>query len=493
MVTDRQVRRLFKLVQTEKNFGIAAMKAGMDDKTARKYRRLGKQPSELEQQHTWRTRKDPFEDAWPGIESILEKIPGLEAKTIFEHLQRRQPGCFSDGQLRTLQRRIKTWRASSGPAKEVFFTQIHYPGQLGESDFTDMGRLGITIGHRSFDHLIYHFVLTYSNWETGTICFSESFESLSEGLQNALWKLGGVPEKHRTDCLTTAVNKAGHPEAFTRRYQDLLDHYGIDPSKTNPKRPNENGDVEQRHHRFKRAVDQALLLRGSRDFADRDEYEQFLSRLFKQLNAGRTKRFLEEQAVLHRLPRRRIDACKKSTMKVGPSSTIRVNHNVYSVDSRLIKERIKVHMFMDRIEIWHGQKKVDTLPRLRGEGNHKINYRHIIDSLIRKPGAFENYRYREDLFPSSRFRIAYDDLKKRRAQSTAVKQYLKILYLAARENEAAVDDALRMLIDKNMAITAEQVKALVRSNEPVPTATEIHIPAVDLACYDQLLTEVASC
>ena len=152
-----------------------------------------------------------------------------------------------------------------------------------------------------------------------------------------------------------------------------------------------------------------------------------------------------------------------------------------------------VYLFMDRVEIWHGQKKVDTLPRLRGEGNHKINYRHIIDSLVRKPGAFENYRYREDLFPTSRFRIAYDELNKRHSQTKAVKQYLKILYLSARENEAAVDDALRVLIDKNMAITLEQVEALVRSNEPVPTATEIHIPVVDLACYDQLLPEVAPC
>ena len=493
MVTDRQVRRLFKLIQTEKNFGIAAMKAGMDDKTARKYRRLGKLPSELEQQHRWRTRKDPFEDDWPGIESMLEDIPGLEAKTIFEHLQRKQPGQYSDGQLRTLQRRIKIWRASSGPAKEVFFTQIHYPGQLGESDFTDVSKLGITIGHRRFNHLIYHFVLTYSNWETGSICFSENFESLSEGLQNALWKLGGVPEKHRTDCLTTAVNKAGSPEAFTLRYRDLLDHYRIDPSKTNPRSPHENGDVEQRHHRFKRAVEQALLLRGSRDFVDRNEYEQFLSKLFKQLNAGRKKRFLEEQTVLHRLPKRRIEACKKSKMRVGPSSTIRVNHNVYSVDSRLIREQIMVRQYMDRIEIWHGQKKVDTLPRLRGEGNHRINYRHLIDSLVRKPGAFENYRYREDLFPTSRFRIAYDELNKRYSRTKATKQYLKILYLSARENEAAVDDALRMLIDKNMAVTLEQVETLVRSNEPVPTATEIHIPVVDLTCYDQLLPGVAAC
>ena len=492
MVTDQQVRRLFKLVQTEKNFGIAAMKAAMDEKTARNYRRLGKLPSELEQPHTWRTRKDPFEDVWHEIKSMLEINAGLEAKSIFEDLQRRNPGRFADGQLRTLQRRIKVWRASEGPAKEVFFPQLHHPGQLSQSDFTHMNKLAVSIGGRPFDHLIYHFVLTYSNWEAGCICFSESFESLSQGLQNALWELGGVPQMHRTDCLTTAVQKTSHPEEFTRRYQDLLDHYGLEGCKTNPESPHENGDVEQRHYRFKQAVDQALMLRNSRDFADRSEYEQFLVKLFKQLNAGRNKRFLEEQAVLKRLPKHRIEACKKSIMRVGPSSTIRVNHNVYSVDSRLIGERIEARLFMEHLEIWHGQKKVDTLPRLRGEDKHRINYRHIIDSLVRKPGAFENYRYRDDLFPTSRFRIAYDDLKKRHSQRQAAKQYLNILHLAARESETAVDDVLRMMIDKTISICDEQVEALVRSSRPVAVATKVSIPEVDLSCYDRLLQEVTS-
>jgi hypothetical protein len=492
MVTDQQVRRLFKLVQTENNFGIAAMKAGMDEKTARKYRRLGKLPSELQTAHRWRTRKDPFEDVWHEIKLMLEINAGLEAKTIFEELQRRNPGRYADGQLRTLQRRIKVWRASEGPAKEVFFTQLHHPGELGQSDFTHMNKLGITIGGRPFDHLIYHFVLTYSNWETGSICYSESFESLSAGLQNALWELGGVPQKHRTDCLTTAVQKTSHPEEFTRRYQDLLDHYDLRGCKTNPESPHENGDVEQRHYRFKQALDQALILRNSRDFVDRSEYEHFLGKLFKQLNAGRNKRFLQEQAVLRRLPKHRIEACKKSTTKVGPSSTIRVNHNVYSVDSRLIGERIGVRLFMEHLEIWYGQKKVDTLPRLRGEGKHRINYRHIIDSLVRKPGAFENYRYRDGLFPTSRFRIAYDDLKQRHSQSMAAKQYLNILHLAARESETAVDDVLRMMIDKNMSICDEQVEALVRSGRSVAVATKVRIPAVDLTYYDRLLEEVGS-
>ena len=420
MVTDQQVRRLFKLTQTEKNFGMVAMKAGMGEKTARKYRRTGKLPSDLKQEHTWRTRKDPFEDVWEGMKSMIEINPGLEAVTLFEDLQRKNPGRFADGQLRSLQRRIKNWRAVEGPPKEIFFSQIHRPGELCQSDFTHMNKLGVTISGVPFDHMIYHFVLTYSNWEAGTICFSESFESLSQGLQNALWELGGVPGKHRTDCLTTAVNKAGHPEEFTRRYKELVDYYRITPCKTNPSSPNENGDVEQRNYRFKKAVDQTLLLRGSRDFEVRSGYEEFLRKLFKQLNAGRKKRFMEEQAVLHRLPKRRIDSCKREKKKVGPSSTIRVNHNVYSVDSRLIGENIQVCLHMDRLEIWHGQKKIDVLPRQRGEEKHKINCRHIIDSLIRKPGAFENYRYRDALFPTSRFRIAYDSLKKRYTQRSAV-------------------------------------------------------------------------
>jgi len=493
MVTDQQVRRLFKLNQTEKNFGIAAMKAGMDEKTARKYRRTGKLPSELKQGHTWRTREDPFEDVWDDIKSMLEINPGLEAKTVFEVLQRKNPGKFADGKLRTLQRRIKNWRTVEGPPKEVFFSQIHRPGELGQSDFTHMNKLGVIIRGVPFDHMIYHFVLTYSNWETGTICFSESFESLSQGLQNALWELGGVPEKHRTDCLTTAVNKADHPEEFTRRYQDLVEHYGTTACKTNPNSPHENGDVEQRNYRFKKAVDQALLLRGTRNFDDRTSYEEFLRKLFVQLNAGRNKRFMQEQAVLHRLPKRRIDSCKRLEIKVGPSSTIRANHNVYSVESRLIGENIQVLLYMERLEIWYGQKKIDILPRLRGEGKHKINYRHIIDSLIRKPGAFENYRYREALFPTSQFRIAYDSLKKRYTLRSAAKRYLSILNMAAKESETDVDNAIRVLIDKSTDICKEQVEILMLSGESVFTATDIDIPAIDLTCYDQLLEGEMSC
>lgn len=492
MVTDQQVRRLFKLVQTTKHFGTASAKAGMDEKTARKYIKLGWLPSEIKKEHDWRTREDPFADVWPEVCSKLEIAPELEAKTLFEDLQRRYSGRFSDGQLRTMQRKIKAWRASCGPPQEVFFPQSHEPGKLGQSDFTHMEDLGITIGGLRFDHLLYHFVLTYSNWETGSICFSESFESLSEGIQNALWTLGAVPRMHRTDCLTTAVQKADHPEEFTRRYQDLLDHYGLTGCKTNPSSPHENGDIEQRHHRFKRTVEQTLLLRGSRDFNNRDAYEQFLRGLFGRLNAGRKERYLQEQAAMRRLPERRIDSCKKMTKKVGPSSTIRVNHNVYSVDSRLIGECIEARLYVERLEIWYGQKKVDTLPRMRGENRHVINYRHIIDSLVRKPGAFENYRYKEDLFPTTRFRIAYDSLKKHHTLPMAAKEYLQILYLAARGNESAVDEALRALIDNGTEPNSAQIEAMMESKLAPQAVTDVRIEAVDLASYDMLL-EVSPC
>ena len=257
MVTDVQVRRLMKLIQSEDTLSLAAAKAGMDEKTARTYRRAGKLPSQLRAERSWRTWPDIFDEVWADLKHQLELNPGLEAKSLFQHLQRQHPGRFQDGQLRTLQRRIKRWRALEGPGKEVFFPQEHEPGALCQSDFTDLSGLGVTIQGVPFEHLVHHFVMTYSNWEAATICFSESFESLSAGLQNALWTLGGVPRAHQTDCLTAAVHKLDHPEDFTERYNALMRHYGLEPRKTNPASPHENGDVEQRHHRFYRALDQA--------------------------------------------------------------------------------------------------------------------------------------------------------------------------------------------------------------------------------------------
>ncbi len=475
------------MLQNEKTLASAAAKADMDEKTARKYKRLRMLPSEVKKPHTWRTRKDPFDSVWEHVSSLLGVNSGLFGKTIFQYLQREYPGKFADGQIRTLQRKIKNWRAIEGPSREVFFPQEHYPGMLGASDFTSMNKLGITISGVQFDHLFYHFVLTYSNWETGTICFSENFESLSEGIQNALWELGGVPKEHLTDRLSTAVNNSGNPEKFTDRYAALMRHYGLDGRRTNPGSPNENGDVEQSNRRFKDAVDQSLMLRGSRDFSTREEYAIFLRQLLDQLNSGRRERFKEDLKKLGRLPMKRLESCNRlDNIRVRGSSTIRVNHNTYSVNSRLIDEHVNIRLYVEHLEVWYGQKKVETIPRLLGANKHRINYRHIIDWLVRKPGAFANYKWREDMFPTVRFRMAYDSLMKAHATSVAAKEYLKILKLAAHESESTVDGVLRIMIDAGMKIEFETVDNLYKSEMTMPSVKDVTIPQPNLIQYDAL-------
>lgn len=490
MVTDEQIRRLFMLVSKEPTKELAAAKAGMSPKTALKYRKSGKLPSQMKPPHDWRTRLDPFEKEWTWAVELLQVNPGLEAKTLFDYLQRQDPGKYQDGQLRTLQRRIKHWRAVEGPAKEVFFPQVHYPGDLCASDFTHMNDLGITIQGMKFDHMVYHFVLTYSNWEDVSVCYSESLESLSAGLQNALWALGGVPHRHRTDRMSLAVHKDCHPDKYTARYAALLRHYSITPERTNPASGNENGDVEQRHHRLKRAIDQELMLRGNRNFEDRAEYELFLKGLVRRLNAGRKTRLEEELRLLHSLPQRRLNDCAELEASVSSSSTITIHNNVYSVHSRLIGARVQIRMFVDRLEVVYAKRVVECIPRLRGQDRHRINYRHIIDWLSRKPGAFANYRYQADMFPSSYFKMVYDELKSR-CPLQADKEYVRILKIAADEGEDATQSALRWLLSRQEPLTAAIVEQYVQARDPHVKIADVRVDDVDLVNYDALL-EVGS-
>ncbi|MBU1078548.1 MAG: IS21 family transposase [Spirochaetes bacterium] len=469
----------------EKIISNSALKSGMSEPTARKYLKLNKLPSEIKTPHDWRTRPDPIKDIWDETIKFLELNSGLEAKTLYEHFQKEYPGEYNDGQLRTFQRRVKEWKAIDGPSKEIFFPQRHYPGELCEADFTDMNELQISINREQFNHMLFHFVLTYSNWEFGTICYSESLESLSEGLQHSLWELGGVPGKIRTDNLSAAIYKDLSKKIFTDRYKALLDHYNLNGEHIQPGNPHENGDIEQRHYRTKKTIDQQLLLRGSREFHSIDEYREFLNQLFKQLNAGRKKRLEEEIKKLKSLPKTRLDAFKEFNLRVGPSSTIHVAHNTYSVDSRLVKEKIKVRLKADTIEIYYGNKKIEEFPRLRGESKHHIAYRHVIDSLIRKPGAFENYRYRDDLFPTVYFRMAYDYFKSI-DKRTSSKQYLEILYLAAKEGETGVDNALRTLFNKEEAISFHKINELCKENTII-SLTDVKVSDVELRSYDNLL------
>jgi len=485
MVSDQQVKRLWRLAQTL-SLEVAAAKAGMDPKTARKYLRARRLPSKMRQKHTWRTRPDPFAEVWHEVEQLLKVEPGLQAKTLFEYLQERQPGRFSEGQVRTLQRRIKNWRALEGPPREVFFAQDHYPGELCQSDFTHCRELGITINGQPFPHLIYHFVLSYSNWETGTICYSETFESLSEGLQNALWELGGAPNEHRSDRMSAAVNNLVDTREFTRAYEGLPRHYGLVGQKIQAGEAHENGDIEQRHYRFKQAVDQALMMRGSRDFASVAAYDQFLRKQFAKMNAARRERFAEELLQLRPLPERRLDSMRRERVRVTPGSLIHIHRNTYSVHSRLIGEIVEARIKSDTVEVWYGDRKIEELPRLRGRSKHRIDYRHIIDGLVRKPGAFEHYRYRGDLFPTSWFRLAYDALRQEHGPKRGAKEYLEILALAAKRSEALVEETIRVLLGRRDPLHAETVAKLTEQGAP-PLLSTVEVEPVSLAVFDELL------
>jgi hypothetical protein len=487
MVTDQEVRMLRSWLGKEASLTFAAAKAGMDRKTARKYRQGGQLPSRLAEQKParyWQTRPDPFAEVWNEVESLLEQEAGWEAKTLFEELQRRHPGRFSDGQLRTLQRRVKQWRARRGPDKEVFFAQEHQPGRLGASDFTHMTDVGVTIDGQPFAHLVYHFVLTYSNWEHVTVCFSESFESFCDGFQNAVWTLGAVPAEHRSDRMSLAVQASGS-EFFTRRYQAVMAHYEIRPQAINAGQGHENGDAEQSHNRFKKAMTQALLVRGSRDFASREAYAAFLRALCERRNVNRKERFEEEKKHLRPLPQRRLESFRRRRVRVQAGSTIEVERNIYSVPARLIDEWVEARIYAETIEVWYGQRKEELLPRLRGRHKHHINYRHVIEWLVRKPGAFAGYRYRAELFPTSRFRMAYDYLAAT-ASGRSAREYLGILQLAARQSEVEVDEALRRLLDLGSGVSLAAVTALVQEGLTPARLMEVNVAPINLSTYDDL-------
>ncbi|MCW5712865.1 IS21 family transposase [Shinella sp.] len=477
-----------KLSQTGENLVVAAAKAGMDEKTARKWLRGGKQPSESRKGRTYRTRADDFAEVWGEVEEMLEREASLEAKTIFEYLCRKYPERYQEAQLRTLQRRVKVWRAVKGGPREVYFAQQHVPGRQAQSDFTHLSELGVRIGGQAYKHLFYHFTLVYSNWEWGMICASESWESLSAGIQQALWVLGGVPAEHRTDSLSAAVKPIGSREEFTERYQGLLRHYGMRASRTTPGRSHENGDIEQSHHRFKQAVDQELMLRGSRDFDSREDYEAFLSGMLVRRNGGRSERLAEELKVLRHLPERRLEAYSKEALRVSRNSTISVRRNHYSVPSQLIGERVEVRIYSGHLEIWYSGEMIERLERLHGEGKAVINYRHIIHSLVRKPGAFAHYRYHASLFPRLVFRLAYDELQQR-MPGQAEREYLQLLKLAAEESEERVGEALRRLIDGGEAINSSRVRELVTAagGDSLSQLPQVSITATRLKSYDGLL------
>lgn len=481
--------------------GRASMRAGMDRKTGRKYVASGKLPSEEVKERGWRTREDPFAEHWPEVEALLSETPGLEAKTLFEVLSDKYPGRYEPGQLRTLQRRIKVWRAARGPEKEVVLAQQHRPGEAAQTDFTWMNELAITIAGQLFVHMLCVFTLPYSNWRWATVCLSESIAALRKGVQRALFQLGRVPAWHQTDNSTAATHRIPDGKSvvvgngkrpFNDDYLAIMRHFGMTPRTTEVGEKEQNGDAEASNRALKRALEQALLLRGSRDFDNVDAWQAFVDDVVRKGNRARGRRVAEDLAAMRELDADKLPEFVEEDVLVSEWSTVRVKHCSYSVPSRLMGEWVKVRIFEDRIEVRYAGNTELSCDRLRGRNLHRIDYRHVIWSLVRKPGGFARYVYREEMFPSVVFRRAYDAIQTPHRGVKGDLEYLRILHHAATSMEADVEAALALLLSEGNPITANAVKTMVSSSAATIDVPELVAHRVDLSAYDALIAEVGT-
>src|ERR1700712_4161098 len=490
-ITDRQVR-LYMTNRKSHTQETAAAKSGISERTARRIEHNGKLPSQQPRRY-WRSRPDPFADVWEcEIVPLLRSTPKLKAITLLQKLQRDHVDRFPDSMRRTLERHIRQWRALEGPSKEVFFPQTYEPGVRGLSDFTHMEELGVTIAGVAFGHLLYHFVLAFSRWEYASVVDGgESFQALAGGLQNALWQAGGCPSEHRSDSLSAAFKNLQEKDDFTVRYAALLGHYGMEGTRNNRGLGHENGSVGSSPRYLKDAVDQALELRGHRDFDDQPAYEEFVRGVVMRRNRRNAAAFQVERTYLTDLPEHRTTDFVEDEARVTLCSTFTVDGSLYSAPSRLIGHRLKVRLYSDRLDCYLSGALVHSTARVRrtstGRGR-AIDYRHFIESLKRKPQAFRGLVFRDDLFPREAYRRTWERLDQALSPRNACKVIVGLLELAGNHG---VEAQLAERLDALLALgKLPDLKALF--DEFAPREAECPVVSVempDASIYDALLDE----
>lgn len=489
-IGDHQVG-IYKKLRTSHGQEVAAAKAGISVRSARRLDGTEALPSQRDAR-TWRTRADPFEAVWHSeIVPMLEASPALTATTLLEEVQRRHPGSYDDALLRTLQRRVRTWGASHGAEREVFFAQAHPPGRLGLSDFTHAAVLQVTVAGVGLLHLLYQFALAYSGWRyVEVVLGGESFMALSSGLQNAVWMMGGVPEEHRTDSLAAAFKNKTEHELLTRRYEALCTHYGMRPSRNNLGVSHENGSIESRQNSLKLTIEQALLLRGHRDFADLDAYRRFVAEVFGRLNARVARKFNEERSQLRALPARRSSDYEEVDARVTKYGTMTVKKVLYSAPSRLVGHRLKVRIYSEKLECWLGNVCVLELRRgqpdaANGRGK-VVDYRHLLPALKRKPGALARSVLRDTLFPRTEYRQMWEQLKEQLPEAGACRLMVGLLDLAGNGGcEAELAQRLVPLLAAGALPDLEQLRHELAPRPGLYPSVTVRLP--ELASYDRLL------
>ncbi len=491
MVSDHQVLALWKEFKKSKVIKISALKSGMDRKTASKYLKQSKLPSELVKLRSWKTHEDKLQKVWPFAEDFLEASSDIEAKALFEHLIETHPDLLEESQLRTFQRRVKQWRIKNGGNKEVYFDQTTIPGKLAQLDWLDMNKIEIKINGELFKHKFIHFTLNHSNVESVTLCKSESINSIKKGLRDFLYRvLGKAPTTLQVDNSSAATHrpiKDKKDRVFNEEYLKVLSYYGIKPQKNNIAKPNENGVIESQNGHLKNKIIQALKIRGSKDFKSIREYELFVDNIIDKANAKRDTKFQEELPFLKEIPVRPLPEYQEMYVTIRNRSTVNIKKITYSVPSRLIGSELKARVYEDHIDLFSGTDLVYSMSRVLGDRGVIINYRHIIHSLVRKPGAFEGYKYREELYPTDNFKKAYELLtascKGNARQGTL--EYLRILKLAADNIEDDVDSAIELILaDGGYSLTIDTISDLILKETRLKVESIELMP--DLNIYDEM-------
>lgn len=453
-------------LRLSKPLPVAAAQAGFSTATAyrlEKDRRLASQKKEPR----GRRRPDPLADIFDAeVVPLLESAPGIRPVAIFDELKRRHED-LAPGVRRTLERRIRAWRALHGEEREVIFRQVHEAGRMGLSDFTEMGDLVITVAGVPLEHRLYHFRLACSGFEHAHVILGgESYVALAEGLQNALWILGGAPREHRSDSLSAAFrNLDQHArDDLTTRYDALCAHYQMEPSRNNRGVAHENGAIESSHGHLKSAINDALLLRATVEFADLTAYRCFIDEIVSRKNARNAKRIDAERTLLQPLPPSRTCDYEETFVYVTSSGGFTLRKVFYTVPSRLIGHRLRVRLYDDRLELLLGASHLMTLERGRGGANgkhgHVVDYRHVIHALRRKPMALLSLVYRDQLFPREAYRRTFEFLCEQLSERAACKAMVELLSLAhdrACEGQLAailLDDLAHHRLPDNSALLA---------------------------------------
>jgi len=417
---------------------------------------------------------------------LLQKEPDLTGLTLLEYLDDTFPGQYEQSVLRTLQRRVKHWRAVHGPEKDVIFRQAAEPGRQGLTDFTHPNTV-ITIQGEVFEHLLYQFRMAFSGWRyVQPVQGGESYAALSESLQKALHLLGGAPSDHRTDSLSAAFNnQADH---FRLQYDALCKHYGMQPSRNNPGLSHENGAIEAAHGALKRRLSQALKLRGSTNFDTITDYQTFIDKVVSRLNRRVESRTAEERVHLKPLPTHSFADYTEVAVIVTRSATIDVRRVLYTVPSRLKGERVRIHLYHDRLSVFLGTDPVATLPRVYAKGRERarcVNYRHVIHALSAKPQAFRYSQLRDNLLPCDRYRRLWKYVDQQLPAREACKWIVGVLRLASDYDcEAKLIDSLEPMIEQNSLPDLKKLQAKFLPEETMPVVEVNQLPLAD---YDNLL------